>query len=84
MSCTMYPSSYHHSSFVVIHALGPKCMSCYKAIVVITRRAHCFRDYIYITPILLIYIYIYIYIYITYIYREKELSVHSISEAYCQ
>ena len=26
----------------------PKCMSCHKAIVVITGRAHCFHDYIYI------------------------------------
>ena len=25
-----------------------KCMSCHKAIMVITRRAHCFHDYIYI------------------------------------
>ena len=32
----------------------PKCMSCHKAIVVITGRAHCFRDCIYITPILLL------------------------------
>ena len=31
---------------------APKCMSCYKAIVVITGRAHCFHDCIYITPIL--------------------------------
>ena len=33
-------------------------MSCHKAIVVITGRAHCFHDYIYI------YIHVYIYIYI--------------------
>ena len=26
----------------------PKCMSCHKAIVVITGRAHCFHDYIYV------------------------------------
>ena len=32
---------------VTVHRV-PKCMSCYKAIVVITGRAHCFRDYIYI------------------------------------
>ena len=32
-----------------------KCMSCHKAMVVITERAHCFYDCIYI------YIYIYIY-----------------------
>ena len=29
-------------------------MSCHKSIVVITGRAHCFHDYIYITPILLL------------------------------
>ena len=34
----------------------PKCMSCHKVIVVITRRAHCFNDCIYI------YIYTYIYV----------------------
>ena len=27
---------------------GPRCMSCHKAIMVITERAHCFHDYIYI------------------------------------
>ena len=32
----------------------PKCMSCHNAIVVITGRAHCFHDYIYITLILLL------------------------------
>ena len=32
----------------------PKCMSCHKAIVVITGRAHCFHDYIHITLILLL------------------------------
>ena len=31
-----------------------KCMSCHKAIVVITGRAHCFHDNIYITLILLL------------------------------
>ena len=57
---TMYPPGYHHNGFVATHALGhtwahdetvhrvPKCMSCHKAIVVITGRAHCFHDYIYI------------------------------------
>ena len=39
---------------VTVHHL-PKCMSCHKATVVITGRALCFHDYIYIT---LIYIYI--------------------------
>ena len=32
----------------------PKCMSCQKAIVVTTGRAHCFHDCMYITPILLL------------------------------
>ena len=56
---TMCPPGYHHNGFVATHALGhmmysltvhhvPKCMSCHKAIVVITGRAHCFHDYIYI------------------------------------
>ena len=39
---TMCPPGYHHNSFVATHALG------HKAIVVITGRAHCFHDYIYI------------------------------------
>ena len=51
---------------VANHALGlmmyicniaqhvPKCMSCQKAIVVITGRAHCFHDCIYITSVLLL------------------------------
>ena len=60
---TMCPPGYHHNGFVANHALGhmttvyhvPTCMSCHKAIVVITGRPHCFHDYIYI------YIYIYIY-----------------------
>ena len=47
---TMCPPGYHHNGFVATHALGhvPKCMSCHKAIVVITGRAHCFHDCIYI------------------------------------
>ena len=52
----------------------PKCMSCHKAIVVITGRAHCFHDNIYITLILLLWDlstlcvvdHLYIYIYIRY------------------
>ena len=40
----------------------PKCMSCHKVIVVITRRAHCFNDCIYIY----IYIYICMYVYLKY------------------
>ena len=54
---TMCPPGYHHNGFVATHAHDvhhvPKCMSCHKAIVVITGRAHCFHDYIYITLILL-------------------------------
>ena len=52
---TICPPVYHHNDFVATHALGhmsvhhvPKCMSCHKAIAVITGRAHCFHDYIYI------------------------------------
>ena len=46
---TMCPPGYHHNGFVATHAHHvPKCMSCHKAIVVITGRAHCFHDYIYI------------------------------------
>ena len=64
---TMCPPNYHHSGFVATHALGhmmyirvatepSESMSCHKAIAVITKRAHCFHDYIYIyiTPILLL------------------------------
>ena len=57
---TMCPPGYHHNGFVLMY-LGtrctvhkPKCMSCYKPIVVTTRRAHCFHDCIYITLILLL------------------------------
>ena len=45
---TMCPPGYHHNSFVATHVSN--CISCHKAIVVITGRAHCFHDYIYITP----------------------------------
>ena len=62
---TMYPHVYHQNAFLETHALGhmmysscvPNSMSCHKAIVVITTRAHCFHDCIYT------YIYIHIYIY---------------------
>ena len=61
---TMYPRGYHNGS-VANYALGHmmygcnivhymrKCMSCQKAIVVITGRTHCFHDCIHITPVLL-------------------------------
>ena len=45
---TMCPPGYHHNGFVATVHHVPKCMSCHKAIVVITGRAHCFHDYIYI------------------------------------
>ena len=48
---TMCPPGYHHNGFAATHALGHMmygCMSCHKAIVVITGRAHCFHDHIYI------------------------------------
>ena len=53
---TMCPPGYHHSGFVAtpalrLHRLHPfiwprvtKCMSCHKAIVVITGKAYCFHD----------------------------------------
>ena len=55
---TMCPPGYHHKSFVATQTVHhvPKCMSCHKAIVVITGRAHCFYDNI--TYIIYIYIYI--------------------------
>ena len=43
---TMFPPGYHHNGLVATHV--PKCMSCHKAIVVITGRTHCFHDNIYI------------------------------------
>ena len=57
----MCPPAYPHNGFVAAHAFGHmiyhttvqhvcKCMSCQKAIVVITGRAH----YVYVTPILLL------------------------------
>ena len=47
----IFPPGYPHNGFVATHTLGdmmyihhvnnvPKCMSCHKAIVVITGRAH--------------------------------------------
>ena len=51
----MCPPGYHHNGFVAHHVL--KCMSCHKAIVVITG-----------TAFMITYIYIYIYKNIIYIY----------------
>ena len=62
---TMYPPCYHNG-YAANHPRGhmmygcnivhhvPKRMSFHKAIVVITGRAHCFHDCIYITPVLLL------------------------------
>ena len=66
----------------------PIYMSCHEAIVVITRRSHCFHDCIYITSILLLWvlstlcvvyhltIYIYVHIYIIYTYMYIILYMH--------
>ena len=62
---TICPPGYH-SGYVANDALvhmmyscnivhhTPKCMSCHKTIVVITRRAHCFHDCVYIMPVFLL------------------------------
>ena len=51
-----------YNIYIYIYRLGasnkavlyhvPKCIRCHKAIAMITWRAHCFHDYIYVTPIL--------------------------------
>ena len=43
----IYVRNMMYGSFWVLHHV-PKCMSCHKAIVMITGRAHCFHDYVYI------------------------------------
>ena len=48
---TMCPPGYNHNGFMATHAPGHMM---YVDIVVIIGRAHCFHDYIYITPILLL------------------------------
>ena len=56
----LWPPSFRPNGVLAIHALRqyvyrlPKCMSCHRAIVVITEREHCFHDCIYITLILLL------------------------------
>ena len=65
----MCPPGHHRNGFVATHTSSnsyimqlmqqtvehvPKCMSCHKAVVVITGRAHCFHGCIYIAPILLL------------------------------
>ena len=49
----LFGSLVHYQKCVTVHHV-PKCMSCHKAIIVITGRAHCFHDNIYITLILLL------------------------------
>ena len=44
---TLLPAMFHWYQQCVTVRHVPKCMSCHKAIVVITGRAHCFHDYIY-------------------------------------
>ena len=62
---TKCPPGYHHNGFVATHAPGHNdncsslhhirnCMSCNKTIVVITGRAQCFHDCIYIIAVLLL------------------------------
>ena len=71
------PPGYHHNDFMATHALGhmmygckiahhvTKSMSCHKAIVVITGRAHCcHHDCIYIYIYICIYIRMYTVVYI--------------------
>ena len=55
----------------------PRCMSYHKAIVVITGKAHCLHDNIYVYTDIYIYIYIYIiYIYILYIYIYIYIDIY--------
>ena len=49
---TMCHPGYHYNGFKLPQAA--KCMSCHKAIVVITGRVHCFHNCKYIMPILLL------------------------------
>ena len=47
---TMCSPGYHHNSFVATHVFGhmmPRCSSCHKVILVITGKAHCLKDCIY-------------------------------------
>ena len=52
-SCVQVFTSVYIVHHVTVHHV-PKCMSYHKAFVMITGRAHCFHDYIYITLILLL------------------------------
>ena len=71
------PPGYHHNGFVATHALGNKFMSCQKAIVVITGKAHCFHDCMYVTPILLVLRITYDHLYIISILKQyKQHGTH--------
>ena len=63
----------------------PKCMNCHKAVVVLTGRAHCFHDNIYVMLNLLLrdlafcvswitYDHLHVYIYIVYMYFYLKIS----------
>ena len=71
---TMCPPSYYYNGFVATVHHVPKCISCHKAIVVITGRAHCFHDCIYIMPI-------YIYIYIWFMNDSRDTECSNLTEA---
>ena len=73
---TICPLRYHHNGFAATHTLGhitvhhvAKCMSCHKAIVVITGRIN--YDHLYI------YIYIYIYIFEKYTLHKLILRLRN-------
>ena len=57
---TMCPSRYHHNGFVATHALGHICTSRTQVHELPQshcgdkRKVHCFHDYIYVMPILLL------------------------------
>ena len=87
----MYPRGYHHvaswhhgNPYTWAHSVQivPKCMSCHKTIAMITKKAYCFHDsiyiYMYVYEYIYIYVYKYIYIYIhiyIYIYHAHLASV---------
>ena len=73
---TMCPPGYHHNGFMATHALG-NTINPWLSGFMITGRAYCFHDYIYIlrpSCIVCIYIYIYIYkIYNVFLYMENKI-----------
>ena len=64
---TIYVPDYQKNCFAATRGTHvrhmSKCMSCHKAIVMITHRAHCIHDYIYV-------IYVHMYICVVYIYAH--------------